>query len=702
MAITPGAGYMVDPNNPNAVIPIGSQSTINNPNAGYQFSGGSTPTPAAQQPPVPTPQPTTPPAPTVTINNAPQSQPTQTQSAPQPTAQNALSMPPTGSVVDLLNAAGQKSDYASRQQLAQQYGIQGYQGTAAQNQELSKKFLEAFNAKKSTPVPQTSADARGQMNQYFQDNPQQAQEDPQKTFFDQYMAMNPVMKTFYDQITNALSSTATQQSFKDEFAQLQTEQGIPALNTELLNIKNIMDGTEDDIRTEITKAGGFATDSQVQALTGARNKTLLKQANMLQQQLIAKEDYVDHLMQFSKLDREQVSKDLDRKLGLTEKLADIQDKITSAAKDNYQKVVDKVGYNGLAQALAGDKTGLALAEQSLGLPKGILSNPTALKALTSVDDDNFQFVSGTDNQASGVFDKTTGKFTRLGGGGGAGGGGIMGTVGSATNADGTPKTPIQRDADSVMAGVLNLQDISTKDNYRAQVSAELNTRFNQALASGDIYGVMKASAAYDKEPGDTFITSMEKLTTTLGQIDVLQENIKGTNTGPITGLFRGANPWDTNAQAIKAQLNAIVPNLARGVYGEVGVLTDNDIKNYSKTLPNLTSTEDVRNAVLYITVDMIRRNAESKIKNQAAGQRDMSGYADVYKGLVDETAKIKSSITGGTRKGTITVDGVKVQVTQLPNGDIIDAAGNKYDQQGNKIKAGANSSIPWNSLQVTR
>jgi hypothetical protein len=195
---------------------------------------------------------------------------------------------------------------------------------------------------------------------------------------------------------------------------------------------------------------------------------------------------------------------------------------------------------------------------------------------------------------------------------------------------------------------------------------------------------------------------MEKLTTTLGQIGVLQENIQGTNTGPIAGLFRGANPWDTNAQAIKAQLNAIVPNLARGVYGEVGVLTDNDIKNYAKTLPNLTSTEDVRNAVLYITVDMIRKNAESKIKNQAAGQRDMSGYADVYKNIVDETAKIKSSITGGAKRGTVTVDGVKIQVSQLPNGDIVDANGNKYDQQGNPIKKGASTAIPWNSLQVTK
>lgn len=48
MAITPGPGYMIDPNNPNAVVPIGSQGSINNPNANI-IAPGSAPyqTPSA-------------------------------------------------------------------------------------------------------------------------------------------------------------------------------------------------------------------------------------------------------------------------------------------------------------------------------------------------------------------------------------------------------------------------------------------------------------------------------------------------------------------------------------------------------------------------------------------------------------------------------------------------------------------------------
>lgn len=229
-----------------------------------------------------------------------------------------------------------------------------------------------------------------------------------------------------------------------------------------------------------------------------------------------------------------------------------------------------------------------------------------------------------------------------------------------------------RDADSVMSGTLNLQDISVKDNYRASVAAELTKRFNEAKKTGDVEGMMKASAVYDKEPGDTFLTSMEKTMAVISQIGTLQESFSedsvsgvdingnrvSTPTGPIIGAFRSANPWDTKAQVIKAQLSAIVPNLARGVYGEVGVLTDNDIKQYSKTLPTLTSTESIRNAILYITVDQIRKNVEIKIKNQAAGQRDMSGYADVYRGVNQLAGEILATIpnTGTPSLSSVGVD----------------------------------------------
>ena len=237
---------------------------------------------------------------------------------------------------------------------------------------------------------------------------------------------------------------------------------------------------------------------------------------------------------------------------------------------------------------------------------------------------------------------------------------------------------INRDVESVMKGTLNLQDISVKDNYRAVVAGNLTKKFQEARKSGDVEGMMRSSAVYDKEPSDTFLTSMEKTISVLGQLGVLQDGLTNNTaegldssgkktmikTGPIVGTFRSKNPWDTKAQTIKAQLNAIVPNLARGVYGEVGVLTDNDIKIYSKTIPNISSTKDVINAVLYITVDLIKRNVEIKIKNQAAGQRDMSGYAETYADIKNQANEILSKISKGSKNIIKAPDGQEIEIIE--------------------------------------
>lgn len=332
-----------------------------------------------QQQMAPQMPPQAPPASTVNVNVGSQQSQSQPKTAA-PGANQALAYDPkkNPSVVDLLNSTGADSSKTGRSALAGQLGVQGYDFSAAKNQELAKKYTEYFNKKQGTEVPNDNP--RQQMQEEMRESVDAPEEDSLQSLSDQYMSMNPVVKTMYDAIQQELSTPITKQSFKDEFAKLQTEQGIPALNTELMNIKNIMDGTEDDIRTEITKAGGFATESQVQALVGVRNKTLVKQANVLQQQVALKQDYVDQIMQFSQLDRAAVEKQVDRKLGLTEKLANLQTKMTDAAKDNYQKVIDygkEVGENGyafLAKTLGADKGQMRIAEKALGLPKGALEN----------------------------------------------------------------------------------------------------------------------------------------------------------------------------------------------------------------------------------------------------------------------------------------------------------------------------------------
>lgn len=426
MAITPSAGYMIDPNNPNAVVPTGSTAEA------QQLGVYSTPTTTAPAPtPTSTPTTSTPPAAVTQSTTTPDGAKTTTKVESAAPQQAPLAMPANGSVVDLLNMAGQDSSQAARTALAQQYGIQGYDFSATKNQELAQKFLDAYNKNKGTATPQSGMDAKTQaFPQGDQNSAPQNVEEIQATAFDQYMKMNPVMKTIYDQITQALSTTNTSVSLADEYKKAFSDVNNPAgtpgesLSDEQLkymNIKRIMDGTEDDIRNEITKAGGFATESQVAAIAGARNKVLLKQAQQIQDSMNLKQDYVDHLLDFSQKDRDQIGKDLDRKLNLEGKLMDIQDKMTNAATENYKNIINKNGFQGLYAGLNGNPTAIAAAEKALGLPAGGLAKESMLEA-TALADRNRQFVPATANQAAGYWDPATKTFTPLGGGRGGSGG----------------------------------------------------------------------------------------------------------------------------------------------------------------------------------------------------------------------------------------------------------------------------------------
>lgn len=199
------------------------------------------------------------------------------------------------------------------------------------------------------------------------------------------------------------------------------------------------------------------------------------------------------------------------------------------------------------------------------------------------------------------------------------------------------------DAETIFNGNSGLKITDIPQKQRIAVQAELNTLKEDALKSGDIGGIIKASAGGTKVTEATAL-SFEKAANVIGQIGDLQTDIDKEATGPIWGTIRTLNPYDTKAQKIKAELQSIVPNLARGIYGEVGVLTDNDINNYSKTLPNLKSTEDVRNAILGITMRSIQRSLENKIKVQAGLGYDVSGLGTFYNEIKDKADSILAPI----------------------------------------------------------
>lgn len=273
-----------------------------------------------------------------------------------------------------------------------------------------KQYQDAMKGIQATgvPAPQSGGEARGTVQNAMQ---QATAGTPQPNpVLDNLFQTDANMGNFSKMVQDFLNPQNQGQTLKQEYESLMKEQGIQGLNTELMNMKNVIEGAEDDIRSEITKAGGFATDSQVMALTNARNKTLIKNYNNLLQTKQQAQDYVDTLIGLSKEDKAAAAERLDSQLNLSTKLIEMEQGMQKNARDTLQNIVDTVGYQGLLQATGNSPYYTNMVEQTLGLGQG------GLQRLASVPVGTDNQIVKLDNGQTVVIDKNTGEIVRNVGG----------------------------------------------------------------------------------------------------------------------------------------------------------------------------------------------------------------------------------------------------------------------------------------------
>lgn len=205
--------------------------------------------------------------------------------------------------------------------------------------------------------------------------------------------------------------------------------------------------------------------------------------------------------------------------------------------------------------------------------------------------------------------------------------------------DGRNKTTMSNSPTDIVAynefissGGKNLPSGVNEKAFKAQVNDFVQKRKDPSLPLQEVLNYTIGG----RELTDGPTSAIEKNIMTTQQLQDLQESISSLDSsdfGPIQGILSSNNPLNTKAQELKAQLTAIVPGLARGVYGEVGVLTEADIKNYMATLPNLNQTEDVQRAVLEMTQRVVNRGLENKLRTYASAGYNLEGFGWVADSL---------------------------------------------------------------------
>lgn len=158
---------------------------------------------------------------------------------------------------------------------------------------------------------------------------------------------------------------------------------------------------------------------------------------------------------------------------------------------------------------------------------------------------------------------------------------------------------------------------------------------------------LQQTAASKTKPVASEREQLGKFGNVIAQTSNLINTLDNTKTDPIIGYLKSLNPYNFDARAVNAQVNALVPNVARGVYGEVGVLTDQDISRYLQTLPNIKSTKEQNKFVALMTLSNAMRSYEQTLLNMANSGVNVSGFVDSYKNVVDKVDVLEAELGGG-------------------------------------------------------
>lgn len=508
---------------------------------------------------------------------------------------------------------------------ASQYGSQSAT-PGSQYSQIAQTYtaLAASNAGTQAPAtnPLQSPEVQSQLAGGTQPS------DSQQEYFDAYSGMNPVTQSLYNNITQMMSTQQTQQSLAQEYQTLAGPNSTLSQDQlQLMNVQTVMNGTQDDVSAEITAAGGTATQSQVMAVTAARNNVIMKQASFLQNQLSVQQSYVNNVLQFSQADESQVNSEISQQTGLLGTMSTLQQTMMQNQIDMANNIVKNGGgYTTLANSLmAADPTGTQLQyySQLLGAD---LSSPAWLQ---QADEYNASKISLEQAKA------TTALYDNTLMGAGASTGTGSGTYGTATTSIAqttglNPNTPLsQVDPTALLPGIIQNEGGSlpgVQNNPGNIKFAGLPGQTDSGVAAAD---------------GGTFANYA---TTQDGQAAVLQDIQAGVNN----------NPNQTLGQFIDSYTNTAPKQLAVGTTGSPSI--DSTAPGYSTkpVVGGMTQAAIDQAAVIYATSGTLPAGARSStgaglamssaVKNRAA-EMDLTGNISANKA---QLTALSSSLTTQT------------------------------------------------------
>lgn len=190
---------------------------------------------------------------------------------------------------------------------------------------------------------------------------------------------------------------------------------------------------------------------------------------------------------------------------------------------------------------------------------------------------------------------------------------------------------------SMLSWMSSLKDLTPTE--KADVIPKLQTELENRYTDDEDRNTILRSSLSTKNISDTTLTKLQDMELVKFQLDTIEENLLNQDTGPIIGKISSMNPYDTEAQVALAQLAGLTPKVARGIFGEVWVLTDTDIANYQRALPNLNSTKEKNEFVVNFMRDLLSEWVKQTVVGQARGKRNVVEYLDIYDDVIKQQSE---------------------------------------------------------------
>lgn len=178
-------------------------------------------------------------------------------------------------------------------------------------------------------------------------------------------------------------------------------------------------------------------------------------------------------------------------------------------------------------------------------------------------------------------------------------------------------------------------DGKSRTTYAKEETATIPAGFKPTAVSVAADGKMEVRYGPEEKPDKVLtaeevsrITAMSQAENDLNSLEKMYKDLGVDWGGPVSGRLKswtsaGANK---NVAALENAINAATPNLARGVFHEVGVLTDADIKRYTNQLPSPYDTDAVRKVKFEQLRQHLQDQREETLKSLKAAGRDVKGF----------------------------------------------------------------------------